>query len=220
MARTKRTKAPLSSSDSEKRRKRMVAGFGVFMVLLMVASIAGVIEYNPSSTTRMTYGDHTFSLEQRADGSSILVTQLNGQRVEFQNLPVQVGTLSVDPAAVTLLREAKQVALVADPSMGVEDAGIVDYARLQLALAIPSSVSAISHADPRYRLPVLDCAQASAQMPVVLFQIANGTNASAGVTTQGYCVLVRGGQQDILNLKDRLIFEYYGILNNGQVADG
>lgn len=201
---------------AEKRRKRMVLFGGIFMIFLMVFSFASVILYAPTTQNQMEYGDYEFRLETRPGGGQVLVTELQGQEVEFQNLPIQVAYMQVDPQAVQLLKDAQQVALAADPNLSVDIAPLVDYARLQLALAIPKSFPAMTAPDPQYQLPVLTCAQATQQVAVLTFNV---TNATAGVTADGPCIVLSGTQQDMLRLKDRLIFEYYDILQDGQVPE-
>lgn len=200
----------------EKRRKRMVLFGGIFMIFLMVFSFASVILYSPESQNQMRYGDYEFRLETRPEGGQVLVTDINDVEIEFQNLPIQVAYLDVDPQAIATLKSAQQIALAADPNLSLDAAGLVDYARLQLALAIPKSFPTMTQADPRYQLPVMGCAQASAQVAVLLFNV---TNETAGIAAQGSCVVLSGDQRDLMRLKDRVIFEYYDILRDGQVVE-
>lgn len=204
------------SVKKERNKKRTVMIFGIFMIVLMVFSFASVMLYNPTQGNQMEYGDYEFRLEGTADGGSVLVTEMNGQAVEFQNLPLQVAHLEYDLAATQMLRDAQQVALTVRPDIAPQTAGFIDYARLQLGLAIGKTFNAITHADSRYQLPVINCSQASLQMPVILF---NYTNETAAVRTSDYCITINGADQDFMRLKDRIIFEYHGILENGQVAE-
>jgi hypothetical protein len=200
----------------EKRRQRKILYFSLFMVALMVFSVLEVLIYrgDTGSTTQMKYGKYEFVYHDLGNGAGVLVTQINGQEVEFQNLPVQVAELNISPAAIDLLKGAQQIALSADPNTSVEDAAMVDYARLELGLAVPDKMfNAMSQEDARYKLPVIDCSKASPQMAVVLFNATNETS----VVLDGNCLVVNAAQRDLMRVKDRIIFEYYDILKDGQV---
>jgi len=185
------------------------------MIFLMIFSVVSVINFNPANRNDLTYGEYEFELESRPGGGSVIVTELNGQQVEFQNLPLQVAYLDVDPLAISLLRNGQQVVLVTDPSYNENDAGFIDYARLQLGLALLKTANAMSREDDRFEQPVLNCTHASPQMPVVMFNI---TNTTSSVTTDNSCIFINARDQDLMRLKDRIIFEYYGIIENGEVV--
>ncbi|MBR9700458.1 hypothetical protein GOV11_01170 [Candidatus Woesearchaeota archaeon] len=205
--------------DHEKKRQRRVLVIGLFMVALMLLSVSSVMFYNPSfgSGEQLKYGDVEFDLKQLSNGGSVLVAELNGQDVEFQNLPTQVGHLDVDPAAITLMQMAPQVGLVADPQMELEDASFVDYARLQLQLAMPGKAfNAMLVDDDRYSLPVMNCSRANSAMPLIIFNLSN---ESTSVTTDGYCISLKGSGREMMQLKDRIIFEYHGLLAQGVVVE-
>jgi hypothetical protein len=188
------------------------------MVGLMVLSILEVIVYrgDTDTTNQMTYGKYEFVYNDLGNGAGVLITQINGQDVEFQNLPVQVGYLNISPEAITLLKNSQQIALTSDPNTSMDDASMIDYARLQLGLAIPDKVfNAMTQSDERYKLPVIDCSKASSQMPVILFNTSNET----AIRLDGNCIIVDASQRDLMRVKDRFIFEYYDILKDGQVVD-
>ena len=183
----------------------------------MIFSVAEVMLYGGGTgENQMEYGDYEFEYRDLGAGAGVLVTSINGQEIEFQNLPTQVGYIEVDPSAIFLMKNSKQIALLSDPNMSIDDASMVDYARLQLGLAIPEKAfNAMDKSDERYQLPVLNCSVATPQMPVVVFNMSNDTR----ITTDGYCVILHGQERDLMRLKDRVIFEYYNILDNGTVVD-
>ncbi|MDD9954530.1 MAG: hypothetical protein OXR66_09455 [Candidatus Woesearchaeota archaeon] len=204
---------PQKVVNHEKRRKRMVLVFGIFMIFLMVFSVVSVINTSPSGSNRFDYGDIEFALENRPNGGSVLIAELNGQPVEFQNLPTQVGYLEMDPSIIPILRTASVVAMTADPSLELYDLGFIDYIRLQIGVAFGKAYTAMT-AENDYNLPVVTCANASYEQPVLQFNL---TNETAEITESNYCITIHGRDQGLMRAKDRLIFEYYGILQNGEV---
>jgi hypothetical protein len=210
---------PLTEQEHDKRRRRIALFGSLFMVLILLFS---TFAYYMTGNTgqgndQMSYPGYEFRFKDLGGGRGVLVTDINGQEVEFQALPVLVGYLEVDPVAVQLIKNAPQVVLVSDPNESLEYRTNVDYARLQLNLAIPKMVNAMSTPDDRYQMPVANCSMASPQTPVVMFVSSNGTNESR-VTTNGACITVMGEDRELLYTKDRIIYEYYGILDNGQVV--
>jgi hypothetical protein len=205
-----------TEADYEKRRKRIALFGSLFMVgILFFSTFAYYMNDGNQGSNQMRYGEYEFTFKDMGDGNGVLITSMNGQEVEFQSLPIQVGYLDVDPVAISLIKNAQQVVLAAEPNSTAEDAATVDYARLQLGFAIPKMANAITTADEQYQLPVVNCTVASVQVPVVEFVLSNETK----ITSSGACILFMGQQRDILLLKDRVIFEYYEILKNGQVVE-
>ncbi|HIH24246.1 TPA: hypothetical protein HA251_04395 [Candidatus Woesearchaeota archaeon] len=220
---TKRNIKRIDHQAQEKRRQRRVLIFSIFMVGLMLFSIMEVVIYNTRSSgdNQMVYGEYEFVYRDLGNGAGVLVTDIGGQENEFQNLPFQVSYLNVTPAAVALLKGASQIALSADPRIidladGAENAAMIDYARLQLGLAIPEKAfNSMMVDDERYTLPVIGCDRASPQLAVVIFNATNETS----VVVDGSCIIINAEQRDLMKIKDRIIFEYYDILKDGVVVD-
>jgi hypothetical protein len=201
--------------DPEVARKRRVLIFSLIMVFLMVFSFASIIVVNDSGSLQKSYGNYEFGMRDMGQGRGVYTLQLNGQELEFQNLPIQVGFLAVDPTAVQLMKNAQTIVLAADPNASIDNAMTVDYARFQLTLALGKTSSALTMLDERFTLPVVNCSMASPMQPVMIFNISNAST----VTTQGSCILVNAENAEILRFKDRLIFEYYDIMTNGVPLD-
>ena len=182
----------------------------------MVFSISEVVLYRGSSPSGepTTYGDYEFVLTP-LDQGQVWTTKISGQEVQFQSLPTQVGYLEIDPVAIGLLKGAQQVVLTNDMNQTPENAGTIDYAKLELGLAIPKAIPAMLNPDERYKLPVINCSRATPQSPVLIFNVTNDTSLRA----YGSCIVLNAEFGDILRVKDRIIYEYYGILRDGQVVD-
>jgi hypothetical protein len=211
----KRYKEPI---DYDQKRQRRVLFFSLFMIAIMLFSTVAyyVIDGAQGTSSQQTkYGEYEFSLKDLGQGNQVLVTNMNGQEVEFQNLPVQVQFLELDPAIMSLLKNATQIIWSIDPNMTPENLQAVDYARLELNLAIPKSYNAVAAEGSAYTSPVVNCSQALQEQPVVLFTQSNVTS----VMLQDSCVVISAEYIDVLRYKDRIIFEYYDILRNGEVVD-
>ncbi len=195
----------------ERRKKRIVIGGGLFMAFLMIFGIVGVINYNPAYNTEvpMTYGDYEFTLETRSNGGQVLVTDINGQQVEFQSLPAQVAYFEVDPAAIELMKSSQNIALLSDPEYDEYNAGNIDYARLQMSLALRKTANGMLR-DNEFGLPVLGCENATSQTPMFVFNL---TNETARLTVEDNCITMSAAEREMMLMKDRIIFEYYGMMD-------
>jgi len=201
--------------DPEKKRQRRVLYFSLFMVALMVMGIFGYIQVDSTGENQMMYGDYEFVYRDLGGGAGVLVTTIGSQEVEFQNLPTQVSFLEIEPAVFTIINAAPQIVLTADMNLTPEDAATINYAWLQLGLALQKTANAMMTPDERYKLPVINCSAATAQMPVLVFNVTNATSLYA----DGYCLYLNAEARDILRYKDRIIFENIGILKNGVVVE-
>jgi len=200
--------------DEEAKRHRRVIIFSLIMIFLMVFSVASVVVYNDDSANRMQYGDYEFQFKDLGGGNGVLTLQMNGREVEFQNLPVQVAYIAMDPQVPYLMRSAQQVILTTDSNNTEFHLQNVDYARLQLALAIQKTANAYTQVSDA-GLPIITCDDATPQNIVLYFNQSNTT----AVTVDGSCIIVNAESTDILRVKDRIIFEYFGILVDGVAAE-
>lgn len=215
IAKSSKTRSNIEQQD--KKRRQMVIGFSLFMVALMLFSLFEYAFNRDSSTDKnqLNYGKYEFTYKDLGNGAGYLATDINGQEVQFQNLPTQVTYLNISPETINVFKAAPVVVLTTDANQSLTDLGMIDYARLQLSLALSKTSNAMLYEDERYTLPVINCSRASSQMVVVVFNTANETS----VVTDGYCVTINAEQRDLMRVKDRIIFEYYGILDNGVVTN-
>jgi hypothetical protein len=207
-----------TENELEKRRQRRVMFFGIFMIVVMLMSTLAYYITTPTGESQMEYGDYEFYMVPLPDlgpTAGYYATEIDGQEIQFQSLPIHVTYLELDPQAIALLQNAGQVALSASTNESLENASNIDYARLQLGLAIPKAFNAMADNDERYTLPVFTCAQATPQLPVLLLNSSNQT----GVRVEGACIILNAESRQLMQYKDRIIFEYHGILKNGEVVD-
>ncbi len=202
--------------QQDKKRRRLILIFSLFMVGLMLFSIMEVALFRDTSsqTNQMKYGTYEFVYKDLGNGAGYLATDINGQEVQFQNLPTQVTYLNLSPAAIAVLKAAPVVVLTTDMNQTYANLNNIEYARLQFSLALQKTTNAMLYEDERYTLPIINCSRSSSQMAVVVFNTANETS----VITDGSCITINAAQRDLMKIKDRFIFEYYGILNDGVVT--
>jgi hypothetical protein len=201
--------------DPEKRRQRIALFGSLFMIALLVFSSVAYYYDSGATTSDQTYNNYEFTAKTYADTRGVWVTEINGTEVEFQNLPPQVAALPYDASITPLLQNAAYIGVLADPNVDADNAPAIGYIRLQFFNAWQKTFSAQIVPTENAVLPVLTCANATVQAPFILLNVSNETS----IHREGYCIIVNGEQRGLLDAKDRLIFEYFSILKNGEVTD-
>jgi hypothetical protein len=213
MANHKKLKKVVSKSDRESRKKkkngRIVA---IVMAILMIASLAGIALSGLSPTTSngaFTYGDYSFELKP-IDGSlqSLLVTEVNGEEVGFYSLPQD--TLQLDVSGnLSFLQSTEYMVLTGNPDDTLMT--IQDILRFEMSQASGKSIGgAVMFESENYSAyPVVNCENASVVVPVIEIVESNKTK----IVVEGSCVKIQSQPQDILYVRDRLLYQILGILN-------
>jgi len=191
------------------RRRKKKSKFGAyaimaFMVLVMVGSLMGVILFAPQATGEIVYGDLTFEIDQ---SSGLYTTTHNGQSYRFNNPPFTALSVPTDPQAISILQVAPLKILTFDPSLDEESLAYVDFVRFELASIIPGLGGGITQPSETYKLPLVDCINASPQTPVI--KLEAGIPA---IRADGFCVILSGNQTTLLLAKDALIYNYFNLI--------
>ncbi len=211
---------------SEKQRQRWgQIAIGVFLVLLMVLSIAQVsIDQNDGTTT--AFGKTKFT--RTADGFTAKVAgetrsydfvpyeESNGT-VFFESLQGAVVDVRPAPGAGKLLSDASFIAITFDPGAPAETASLMDLVRLELTRDFGNVFSGVLENSTLYpALQRVDCPSATPQVPVIKLLVANTTSTGfANATLDGSCLTIIADAPSIVAVKD-----YLRLAKNGVMSDG
>lgn len=212
MATHKKLKKTLSKSDRETRKqKKNTRIVAITMAILMIASLAGIAlsGFNsPSGNSAFTYGDYSFTL-QPVEGSlqSVLVTKVNGKEVQFYSLPQD--TLQLDTVGnLSFLANTNYLVLTGNPDDILMS--IQDVLRFEMNKASGKQIAgAVMFPQENYTAyPVVTCLNSSTTVPVVEITESNKTS----IVVDGSCVKINSRPQDILYVRDRLLYQMLGII--------
>ncbi len=208
--------------QAEKKRQRWAQiAIGVVLVLLMVVSI---VQFggNYSSNGSLTFNGHRFTAGKngftvKADGQQLQVLNMplgqDPQGVTFHSAFGTAVRVDADPAALPLLTGAPFLVVTFDPASPFPD--VIDLVRLGLSQEYGNVASAVLRNSSQYSgLPVITCANASAQFPVLRLELAN-TTQEANVTVSDGCVTLAGDPQGLLAARDWLILAKHGVITVG-----
>lgn len=181
------------------------------IVVLMVASIAGVALYAPQSSSDSTYGDYTFKIDQQR---GVYTTTVGDRELEFNNLPYHVLGVPTDPDAINLLRIAPVLVVTFDPDQPDSQLMYVDYVRFAI-MTQTSAFGAVTTPSNSYPgFPIIGCENATTTTPVIEIKTA----LQPAIKRQGDCILLEGNMTSLILAKDALLYQYNDMLLPGDVT--
>lgn len=209
MSRVKKFKKPASTLFlAEKKPKTRITKEVIWSIaigVIMILSIAGAFVSDNNSGDTSSYGKFKFTYVNNQ-----YVSKLDGKERQFVFFPAEVENIAIPDEAKNALLMSPQIIMTFKP---VEDTSGIDFARFELASAFfekgKSILEGVAGLDSRYRLPYLDCKNATAYTPVIYFEASNKTE----ITIKDNCIILNAEtQEDFVKLKDRMLYAIYGVI--------
>jgi len=199
-------------NDAKEKRNKIF--IGVIVTIFMVSSIAGVVLYRSDgndnqNTQTLTLGGKDYNFEQKLDefkNPYYFVSDKSDQFYVYY-MPQQLSSI-MDNATQDYLKNLNYFYMGFSPND--ENIQFIDYLRFDLRKNLPQSVyfaDAVTEQSDKYNLPVVTCANASVNSPVVLLKSSNVTEISA----KGNCVSIKFVQYDSLRVRDLFVYLLRGI---------
>ncbi len=195
------------SSDGNKSKVIMSA----LIAILMIMSVFGIVI--GSYTTDIKYGGHKFSLNTQGQYE----TNIDDKNLLFYTLPPEALIINSSQVAIDKILKSSLIVTTFNPRLANESLAYIELARFDIAAAMPEKfiISAVSEFSGDYAaLAIVDCANASAEAPVIYF---NNSDV-ASVYENSNCIYVNGKGSDFLKFRDRVLYEHYGVIENGKIS--
>ena len=193
-----------------RKKKKLIenkALMAIFFSFIMVSSILSIIfgGYNAPQDNELEYEGYTFTR-----GENFWTVEVNGSLYKTHFFPTELSDLNVSPEITARIKSTK-MAFISAPVL-TEDKEFTSVASFELANFFIENdiymVQAISDNNSGYNLPLIDCQNATAFVPVITFK--NSTPSQA--IMQDDCIVIEAANsQDYVRLKDKIILEYLGI---------
>lgn len=200
----------------KKEAKDYSWAFAAFIMLLMIGSIFGFISY---------YGMENSNSIENYNGFKIInqnnrwIVNLDEKTLDFYNHPQQLEQINIEPAIINELLDNNPVFVTFDPNK--EMLNFVDQIRLDLSLSI-NAISGIANESLDYpNLEKITCNDTTG-----VFSQGNITQEyerniiylkygdSNDIRLENGCVIIEADNaQDFAELKDRLVYTLFGIMN-------
>jgi hypothetical protein len=189
------------NQKKKKKEKRNQIIMGVFLSLIMIASMLGIMLNQDQSITK--YND--FKFEDVGNG---FVSKINGQTLNFNYLPQEVEQFYIDPTFCSNLQSSSAIGFLFEPES--ESLTYTDFIRsdLQNTIAQPL-ISFITEESMKYSVyEVSSCNESTSILPIIFLK--EGVNTS--ISVDGNCLIAESRQMGFLMLKDRLMYCYTGVI--------
>ncbi len=192
-------------NQREKTNKMLV----YFIAFIMVSSVFGVIFYGYNGqNSQITFGDYKFY--QKDDQWFSWFTKIDNTEAGFNYMPDEVSFINTDYSLANL-RNALQIDTTYDPES--EYASELALAQKQIEITLNNFniyVRSGFTKDNEFGWPVITCETAVNKVPTIYFKRSNQT----AITQEGNCIKAEFEQEnDILYLRDKIIYDMLGILN-------
>jgi len=180
---------------------------GLFIVLIMVLGGVGLF-YGDNVDTRQEYNNHKFVLQ-----NDMWYTKINDDYIGFNFHPMDLENLDVDEDAFSKLADVRMVYITFDPESEIVSS--FEVARMQLEqelgkyAGIFPVIGVTSNSSEYWAYPVIDCLNATSDIPVLVFSQANKTR----ISEYNNCIqLTAFDSFDAPALRDRLMLGILGIM--------
>lgn len=196
----------LRKEENKYLSKRNV--ISLFIILIMVSSILAIWQGSTSSNTIPEYNGYEVQLEE-----THYVIALDIGDVYGYNYPSSLETISLENSYVQYLLSSSELYILFDPQD--ENIQVVEVLRSELAQRDFSGLGkstgfAVTQANETYAsYPVLSCDTVT--LPTLYLHTLNTTTTQ--ISQDGGCIVLEAATwQDLVELKDRLVYTMYGVM--------
>ncbi len=193
----------MASYDQRKKKKekRNQVIMGVFLSLIMVASMLGIMLNQDQTITKY----NKFKFEDVGNG---FVSKINGKDLNFNYLPQEVEQFYINPTFCYNLQTASAIGIMFEPES--ESLTYSDFIRSDVQNIIEQPIiSFVTEESDKYPIyEVASCNESSESLPIIFLK--EGVNTST--TVEGNCLIAESSQIGFLMLRDRLVYCYTGVI--------
>ncbi|MBN2052930.1 hypothetical protein JW756_05475 [Candidatus Woesearchaeota archaeon] len=186
---------------SDKKKQILIS---VILAAIMIFSAFGVMLGTVGN--EMRYGKYKFEIQ-----GNVYVTKINGQQMAFYSLPKQIEGINLSSVITNKLKEAYMITITFNP-YDTNNIQLMEMVRFDLSQLLGKVVyNGVLNASEQYPdLPVLTCANATLKTPVIVLNMSDNTS----IVDVDNCIYLNARGQDFLILRDRLLYSYYGVIQN------
>jgi hypothetical protein len=209
MSRIKRHKIGKSIEKEEPKQKRISKQmiWTLILAATMIFSVFGIMlsSYN-SGNEKATYGEYKFKQSGRG-----WVTEINGKDAEFNYLPQDIAELNLSADVKERLVGAKVLYLTFNPN--TKNVDTFELMRYEIGMKLAEiggvyTMQGITEPNDKYRQQTVDCANATATVPVLSLVDGNQTKAYL----DGDCVIVESDRYSAPAMKDVILYTMLGVM--------
>jgi len=192
-------------------RKEKIKKIWMSVILAGIMVFSGFAIMVGNSQQSLKYNNFKFV---QGNDQRIYTEVSEGKMVGFRYFPSDLQNISVPSEAVKLLNDSQVITVTFNSSYDKEWVlGYFETIEFELAQDLNDKifVKGVTEQSEAYAaFPIMDCSSATAQKPVVYFEIVkNQTN----ITVENNCIIFKSDEYGFYALKDRLLFSYFGVMD-------
>jgi hypothetical protein len=196
-----------SRTRSDERRQKLIRTWvSIGIIFLLVSSTAAF--YFGSTGTSTRYNGFTVTANTNQGTSYPYLVKIKGDQVPFFSAPADSESIVLPVGFIDSLKQSQGFIFLFNPDdnqTNYYDAVRFDFSTIIKDKPQGAAVTQTSP-DSSYAFQVLSCSSATSEYPIVLLR-----PGPREVLYENGCFVVQGNAQDILLLRDRIIYAYYGV---------
>ncbi|AJF61627.1 TPA: hypothetical protein HA239_03950 [Candidatus Woesearchaeota archaeon] len=201
----------MKKKDRAEKNKKILVWF--ILIIFVLSTIGGVVVYyggSGSDSFTISSSGKNFRFKLETDNSGNQYYKVSSGRDEFISYypPSQI-LLDVSEDTKSLLRDSAAFYISFDPEQ--PSLNVIDYLRYDIDYNLPDgkvSMGAVTKETSLYQLPVVTCANATAETPVIIFGISNVTSIRMD---NDYCINADFSTSAALGVRDALVYILNGV---------
>lgn len=201
----------MGKHEREADKKKQIL-MSIVISALMIFSVFGIFLGTQSS--ELSYGKFKFKYNEIYPNARY-VLKIQNQEIPFYFMPQETEYINLSSSTTNKIKEAVFITTAFQPNS--TSLGEIALVNLQLSLYLKDSnginkiiTQAVLTESPDYTLPVASCANASLQTPVIVFNLTDVPS----IVDDNNCIYFNGRGTEYLRLRDRLVYSYYGIIQD------
>lgn len=200
------------SKFERRREKKKQIIMSIIISAIMVFSVFGI--FLGTQTNELNYGKYKFKYNEVYPNERY-VLKINKQEIPFYFLPQEVEYINLSSVVTNKIKEAFFITTAFDPnSTSLAEIALVNYHFSQYLKDSNGNnkvvVQGLLRESPAYSFPVVSCANATLQTPVIIFNLSD----IPSIVDDNNCIYFNGRGLRYLMLRDRLVYSYYGVIKD------
>ena len=188
----------------KKQKKRW--GLILFIVFIMIGTSVSFVFFGFSpATERVKYNGFSF-----VNNGNIWIAKINGREAAFSFLPSEVESVSAFEDFSKRLQGKFEIDVTYDLNSTYKESIALAQHQMELTLsAYDVYVGKGFTANNTFNKPIIRCADATFNVPVVYFRQGNTTN----IHDENNCIIAEASANaDFIKVKDRLLYGILGVM--------
>ena len=190
-----------------KERKFLQKFMIYFIAFIMIASTIGFMYGSDTVNANTVVKESGYKFVRKG---AFWSTFIDKKEALFSRLPSEVSSVSMPAGVADKLKGTLEIDFTYDinDTNSKEIAEAFYYLGKSLNFNFNKYARAGLTENSTFNVPIITCEDATAAVPVMLFRAGNGTR----IFVEGECIIGEGEQYAFHAIKDRILYEMFGIL--------